>query len=1634
MSQRRKSRRTLTSSEPIVAGRPFFSPHKAWKPLVSPPSVEDKDACAIYASVRKDATPSHDPVRNAITSMGMMLHRAGNVDGEGDGCGLLLDIPREIWAEEVRGGGHNPAHVSDPAFAVAHVFVERSQDIEKVRHDAREILGGGGFRILAERLGVVDTTALGPTAREEEPHFWQVAGLVADAADAERVVFDLTLELEEKLGVHLPSFSTETCVYKVMGTPKVLGGYFPDLRDERFKVVGCFGHNRYSTNTWPSFKRVQPFSVLGHNGEINTIAQLRQEAKMLGAPITAGNSDSQDLNRTIDTLVRHRGLSLAEAMELVVPPIANEIRTLSPDLHPFYMFLRQAFGPFAQGPVALIARFGDECVFSADALGLRPLWALETPDDFVFSSEPGVVAVSEMVSEPKPMAPGEKFMVAIDRAEKRSTRVTHSEIVHIVRDRWMERTGADSVAPYDRALFTGGPPEGVEFEGRQAAGPADPVKVSDQVLAGFGWNRDDAKLVQQMASNGAEPIGSLGYDGPLAALSPERHNLADFFKETVAVVTNPAIDREREMEHFSTRSVFGRRPRLDAPAEDTNTVETSFPVILGGHHEVAPLPDHELRAIAREHQTWLLEDLWEHFGEKAAAIDIALLEAEDTRGGLERLKQEAVQAVAGGAELLVLTDRIVFDGERRYVDPHLALSAVDQALKQYRVPAGEQNLRRRAGLIVRSAAIRNVHDVVLALGLGANGVCPYTMVEVVCVDDYSEDVSNLCAALSKGIEKVISTIGIHEVRGYARQFSAIGLKPELAEIFQCESWAATERGGTGFAELDADTDERFRIMAGDDDGAAKPSRTFRFYPKVYKAAIAVANGTGTWEEYSTKVRELEAESPISMRHVMGIESDREPIDPSEVDAGVGHHDYPIVISSMSFGSQSEPAFRAYAKAAREINILCMNGEGGEIGDMYGEFRKWRGQQVASGRFGVSAEMLNSSYVAEIKIGQGAKPGEGGHLPGKKVSEKVAAARNAAPGTDLISPSNNHDLYSIEDLAELIDELKTVNPDLRVSVKVPVVPNIGTIGLGIAKAGADIITLSGFEGGTGAARQHALRHVGLPSDIGTRAVHQALMEAGLRNRVEIWADGGYRHAHDIVKLLCMGANRVAFGTLAMVSLGCTICRGCQLDTCHVGIATQIETIDEAQEHGLKKFTPQEVDRSAESCARFFSSMGEEVKEVVASLGYERAQDLVGRYDLLRQTGYEKQLDLAPLITPLEEYLDLAPADMPVSTEEYVLTEARAEAGLVVARPVRMEEKQASAQIATLAERVLGGEFVRETFPRTTDADDRVLGTSLAGELARARIYGGAAPGGDDTLAELHFNGGSVAGQGLGAFNACGVNIRVEGRRPGRRRQDDAGRSDLDPEGQEPRRPPGQRLGRQVIRLRRPARAPVRPGLRRLALLHPPVRRRRGPRRRARGEGRRQPRAARRPRQRQGLRVRIHDLRPRDRDGRHRPLGLRRDDRRTRLRADQRRARPRPGADRVTARRGGEGARAAARRRGRPRRRGSARPLLRGACGDRAGRGGAADRPDRRRRDRQLRDDRAREGPGGPEHLDRVSEPAEAGVEVGRWLGGWEPVVTEGITFTASARSPGNANLLEPESGSQFVGCSPINCDRIARGGP
>jgi len=400
-----------------------------------------------------------------------------------------------------------------------------------------------------------------------------------------------------------------------------------------------------------------------------------------------------------------------------------------------------------------------------------------------------------------------------------------------------------------------------------------------------------------------------------------------------------------------------------------------------------------------------------------------------------------------------------------------------------------------------------------------------------------------------------------------------------------------------------------------------------------------------------------------------------------------------------------------------LDLLCINGEGGELPDLIGRYPRNRGQQIASGRFGVSALLANSSNYLEIKIGQGAKPGEGGHLPARKVSKKVALARNAQPGIDLISPSNNHDIYSIEDLAQVVHELKTVNPRARVSVKVPVVPDIGVIAVGIAKAGADIVTLSGYDGGTGAARQHALRRAGLPVEIGVAQAHRALVASGLRDAVEIWCDGGMKSALDVAKMLCLGADRVGFGTLAMVAIGCTICRGCQLDTCHVGIATQLESVAEATDRGVKRFEPREFERAVDNLSRFFTALREDLAHIAAQLGVRATTDLVGRTDLLGQARGLDRVDLRELLEPV--------AWTPPGRREV----------RVVAGAVAVEE---------------AGE------ERTLRAGDRFVATDASGELARLRIAGAIA-------AEVasSYREGSVAGNGFAAYATDGVGLTLRG---------------------------------------------------------------------------------------------------------------------------------------------------------------------------------------------------------------------------------------------------------------------------------
>lgn len=1307
---------------------------------------EEHDACGIVSIIEKNGTPTHENIKKTFDALIQMSHRAGFVEGEGDGCGIQIDIPRKLWAKTLVRHDYPANMAEQPGFAVGHFFLLREERKNKDiwLPELREFFEGEDFTVPVQLEGNVNTVVLGPNGSSEEPLFIQMAlhHSHKTGKELESLLFQLQCKIETTLPIHVVSLSSHTAIYKVRGSANILPEYYPDLQSKDCRSAITLGHNRYSTNTTTVFERVQPFSILGHNGEINTIQKLREEAEMLGIQLVDGGSDSQDMNRAIEGLIHKYGISFFAALEMVFPPIINEIKKFSKDLQDLYMFFRSSWGPFAQGPAGIVSRYGDDCLYSVDALGLRPLWMVETDTSFYFSSEQGVVSVMEMVDDPKPIAPGEKIGIRVDRVARTTKVISYHELQQIV---LQSVQNSYKLSDFRKSIGFGTP--SLEWDDGEMVMPAqskpeDP-DTKNRLLAAFGWDSSDLEMVQNQASTGAESIRSLGFDGPLAALAKERQNIADFFKETVAVVTNPAIDREREIEHFSTRVVLGPRPSLKGHDQYAlRRLEIHTPLLLGGHRKEAPIALDVYRPLAHQLGTYLFEDLLKIFNEGPDSVfvmDASCSENESVKAAVARLQSEAIQAVIAGAHIVVIDDRFVFRHGNRYIDPCLLVSAVHKALKEFAVAAGAENLRRRTSIVLRSGAIRNLHDITLAIGLGADAVNPYMMWEMASQMEPHAAIKNLYQALHKGLEKVISTLGIHELRGYDRLFSSIGIRPEVQQLLGTKNFFGSDRAGLGWNELQSDTEERFELAAG--AKPAKLAKTFHYYPRIWKLAGDVAQGTKSFSDFSSKLEEMEKSNPISLRHLLDPKTvTGSPVDPSEVDISIGEHSLPFLISSMSFGSQNETAYRAYAEAAYQLNMMSMNGEGGEIKDLIGKYPKHRGMQIASGRFGVNIELTNSSYLLEIKIGQGAKPGEGGHLPSSKVTHKIAVARNAQPGTDLISPSNNHDIYSIEDLAQMIDELKTANPQARVAVKVPVVPGIGTIAVGIAKAGADIITLSGYDGGTGAARAHALKYVGLPVEIGVKFAHKELVESGLREKVEIWADGGIKTGLDVLKMVLLGANRVGFGTMAMVAIGCISCRSCHKDTCPVGIATQMETIEEAHEKGLKMFKPREFDLAVESLKGYFSGVANHLQQLTAALGATRLQDLVGRSDLLEQNREADRVDLFELLEPVQAK----------SLEWNGIPELRMSSVGVNSLTERLARE-------TVMEVAAGSDSVIRQVG-VTSAHDRVIGSYLAGSVTRGKNRGEI---GSFSKAKVNIDNGSVGGNGFAAYNATGVHIRIQG---------------------------------------------------------------------------------------------------------------------------------------------------------------------------------------------------------------------------------------------------------------------------------
>ncbi len=1391
---------------------------------------QERDACAIIATVKRDGHPSHGNVKRTLEALTKMGHRTGEIAGEGDGAGIQTDIPREIWRRHLESRGLIGATVDHPYFTVSHILLPASEksNHEDIKLRATQVFETRGMEIVLEQDAQSRREALGPLGRANEPRFWQIAAIPRGARRMEnRDTFQIHLALERELPVHVASLSKTSVIYKIRGDAEALRRYFPELSKPDFKSAITLGHGRYSTNTNSAAEKAQMFSTLGHNGEINSIDRLTREAAALGFQLPMQASDSQILDRVVESLMFIYGLSLMETIEVLFPPVWSESEKFESPMKAFHRYFRRAFGSLAQGPAAIIAREGDEVVFSADALGLRPLWFGITEKEYFASSEKGVVPLEAMSDDPRPLAPGEKMGLLLKRNQGVEV-FEHQEMLQRIFE--MASYNYDfhklNEVTMNSSLFT------FNFEEEENSGaienesPEDALAIVDEqkeraikiertlaatdALAAMGWTKEEVDNLMTTVT-GKDPLSGLGYDGPLAAFSKVRRNLADYFHERVAVVTNPAIDRVREGDHFSVRVFLGSRPSLAPGGSLTQQFELSSPLLLGGSAGDDPKFLAAHRAIAQEFRSCLIEDLAREFSESlpsssnpfsaeaairrtlhsghlgtldevpagllARSIEIIYDENETLSAALERIKQEARDAVTSGVTLLILDDSRAYADQELFIDAHLVLSAVDQALNSplevsvsgcavtsdfvsgfgNESQSDGESLRRKCSIVLKSGQIRNLHDICFAIGCGADAVNPYAMYEVALRDAVDEEsakkaLRNCFAMHHTGIEKVMSTMGVHEVDGYGRLFASIGLSQEMADIFGIKNYCGSAHAGLTLERLDQELRARLKDRKVQVEKSAAPVklsgtsgllREYRRQPYVWSAAGKVARKEERYENFIRKLAEIEEKDPVSLRHLLDLQ-ERAIVTRNLADTKIGNHNAPIFIAAMSFGSQGETTFRAYAEGAKRLRIVAMNGEGGEIPDMMGRYKEFRGQQVASGRFGVNIHLLNCADFIEIKIGQGAKPGEGGHLPGFKVTDLIAQTRHTPKGIDLLSPSNNHDIYSIEDLAQVIAELKTANPHAKVSVKIPAVPFIGPIATGIAKAHADIIAISGYDGGTGAARKHALRHVGMPVEIGVKEAHRALLKSGLRDRVEVWADGGIKSGVDVIKLMLLGANRVGFGTMAMASVGCTSCRECNTGTCHVGITAHFKTEEDAKAGGAKKYTPRDYDKSVDSLVNFFNQVINEIGIWTMRLGFFRTQDLVGRSDLMKQTRGLERINLEYLLAGVEVTETFEPEEL---REDHI---GRAY------RPRTSLTKIVSDEIYGLIEK---GKSVAIFEDDKVTSVDRSLGTHLSGKLARER-YRGKMPA-HFKNAMLHFTEGSISGNGLGAYNIEGVDIIVEG---------------------------------------------------------------------------------------------------------------------------------------------------------------------------------------------------------------------------------------------------------------------------------
>ncbi|MFJ6806919.1 glutamate synthase large subunit [Streptomyces anulatus] len=1315
----------------------------AWSPMDGRPAQQgmydprnEHDACGVGFVATLTGVASHELVEQALTVLRNLEHRGatGSEPDSGDGAGILCQVPDAFLRAET------PFELPEAgSYAVGIAFLPADDSTEAVR-TIEEIAAQEGLKVLGWRDVPVTPALLGNGARATMPEFRQV--FVADGESTgivlDRKAFVLRKRAEREAGVYFPSLSARTVVYKGMLTTGQLEPFFPDLSDRRFASTVALVHSRFSTNTFPSWPLAHPYRFVAHNGEINTVKGNRNWMKARESQLaselfgqaqldrifpvcTPDASDSASFDEVLE-LLHLGGRSLPHSVLMMVPEAWENHDSMDPARRAFYQYHATMMEPW-DGPACVTFTDGVQVGAVLDRNGLRPGRYWVTDDGLVvLSSEVGVLDIdpAKVVRKGR-LQPGKMFLV--DTAEHR-----------IIEDDEIKASLA-AEQPYQEWLETG------EIELSDLPEREHIVHTHASVTRRqqtFGYTEEELRVIlAPMARTAGEPLGSMGTDSPIAALSERPRLLFDYFTQLFAQVTNPPLDAIREELVTSLRSSLGPQGNILEPtAAACRSVTLPFPVI--DNDELAKLIHINADGDMPGMKAATLSGLYRVGGGGEALA-----------ARIEQICAEVDAAIEDGARLVVLSDRHS-DAEHAPIPSLLLTSAVHHHLIRTKQ-------RTQVGLLVEAGDVREVHHVALLIGYGAAAVNPYLAMEsvedLVRAGTFIENIEaeqairNLIYALGKGVLKVMSKMGISTVASYrgAQVFEAVGLDEAFVATYF--NGTATKIGGAGLDVVAKEVAAR-HTKAYPASGIAASHRALEiggeyqwrregephlFDPEtVFRLQHATRNRRyDIFKQYTDRVNE-QSERLMTLRGLFGFDSGREPISLDEVEPA-SEIVKRFSTGAMSYGSISREAHETLAIAMNQLGGKSNTGEGGEDSErLYDPARRSSIKQVASGRFGVTSEYLVNADDIQIKMAQGAKPGEGGQLPGHKVYPWVAKTRHSTPGVGLISPPPHHDIYSIEDLAQLIHDLKNANPQARIHVKLVSEVGVGTVAAGVSKAHADVVLISGHDGGTGASPLTSLKHAGGPWELGLAETQQTLLLNGLRDRIVVQTDGQLKTGRDVVIAALLGAEEFGFATAPLVVSGCVMMRVCHLDTCPVGIATQNPVLRD-------RFSGK-----AEYIVNFFEFIAEEVREILAELGFRTIEEAVGHAELLDTdraiTHWKAQgLDLAPLFHVPE---------LPEGAVRHRIVEQ--DHGLT---------KALDNQLIKLAADALGATSPEAAQPVRAQVAirniNRTVGTMLGHEVTKK--FGG--PGLPENTIDITFTGS--AGQSFGAFLPRGVTLRLEG---------------------------------------------------------------------------------------------------------------------------------------------------------------------------------------------------------------------------------------------------------------------------------